>query len=79
LARSQAGSAWLNVFLRADAVNQQLAALLGAPFTFPWSLRRGSVCKGYGQSILWAEHCALRATRHPSLLIMLPLRQRDPF
>jgi AraC-like DNA-binding protein len=52
LVRSQAGSAWLNVFLRADAVNQQLAALLGAPLHIPLEVApRLDLTRGYGQSI----------------------------
>jgi AraC-like DNA-binding protein len=50
--RSQAGSAWLNVFLRADAVNRQLVALLGVPLHTRLELApRLNLTTGYGHSI----------------------------
>jgi AraC-like DNA-binding protein len=58
LVRTEQGSAWLNIFLRADAVNRQLAALLGAPLRAPLELSPHlDLTIGYGRTI--AEYVRL--------------------
>src|SRR5215471_18849575 len=52
LVRTEQGSAWLNIFLRADAVHRQLAALLGSPLGVPLELSPHlDLTTGYGLAI----------------------------
>jgi AraC-like DNA-binding protein len=53
LVRSERGASWFNVFLRADTLNRQLVALLGAPLHTPLELApKLDVASGYGRSIM---------------------------
>jgi AraC-like DNA-binding protein len=74
LVRSEGGSSWLNVFLRADAVNRQLVALLGASLRAPLELApQLDLTAGYGRGIAAYVELALAELEQPGPMVWNPV------